>query len=68
MGRISAVSLKTPSRASPLPLGWVVITKSSNASVHCGSGLAREEASIDTADSGQKKPPSNPLRMGDAVG
>jgi hypothetical protein len=52
MGRISVVKVKTPSRASPLPQGWGLITKSSHASVHCGSGLAREEASTDTADPG----------------
>jgi|RhiMetStandDraft_4_1073278.scaffolds.fasta_scaffold03269_7 hypothetical protein len=37
-------------------------------SVNCGSGLAREEASLGNTKPGQKKPPVNPLRIGDAAG
>ncbi|CAI8786109.1 conserved hypothetical protein [Pseudomonas sp. IT-P218] len=48
------------SRASPLPHSIAFLLEK--------LGLAREEASLGNTKPGQKKPPVNPLRIGDAAG
>ena len=45
------VLVLTPSRASPLPTGFLVYTKLMFHTGHCGSGLAREGVSTSTKNS-----------------
>ncbi|MCY1454735.1 hypothetical protein D9M71_718230 [compost metagenome] len=56
-GRDFAVTVGAPSRASPLPQVFWLFTNVVFHPVHCGSGLAREEASRGTTKNQYKKSP-----------